>query len=721
MSFKPRHIYQYAILVIAGILLLSSFSAYRNLRKNLDEDITIHADQLVPYFNVALAPLEPQSNLPVVTFIDELAGSALLKINLPKHVRTGILEIKLDPKQPYWQNYMYFRALQVYKGVVSSLNITSNKWVPIRPDNLTYQIPLYRDTTKEHILLQIKYEGSAPGVTIDSISIKPSSFLDFPIGAILVSIAVIAGTFLSGLLLASVIPQVNILPLPVTAFLLSLPVNLFALAVCKFTKTDLLFLPVVVLTTGGLIWIFRSRKQDFAEQLSCLYKRSIPDLNVWICLLAMICITMSYIYPSMLKNIHHGHVTQEHTFKAFTAHDAIFQYVNSKAILENDFAKYYGTRANPKLIYLAQDREILPGLNYAALTLFLQNVLGGKISGQYFPYAVYFLICHALMISMLFAWLKDLDLRLAYISIFFIATTPCFWTLAMVGWFKLTGAAFILAGIYVIKEQPRFLSRWIVAGILFGLAKNFHGGNVLVLPIFTIWLLYVVKSKYPSVSLMRLGVSFFSLTCVACALIFPWNWFVTHIWGVSSHMMFSSFFLGGHYVQDSLAQSIVNFFHSVPWEEQLDVRLNRLSNIFDFDWFTNTLAQYQVMFGGIVLGSLKFSASYLFPAIAPYGLLAVILALVTKRLAPEKRNEALMVDPWFSQFGWICFANIIFLAFISYGSEDGYPAITWELPTLTIIGILCHFVIWSCNKSRNNATFWLGLGCFQAGLLVAFG
>lgn len=722
---KMRQPYQYAILVFLIITILSSWFAYKNLRSNCSENITIDPSSISAFHNLTLDSNNPQF-LTTLTLIEKEAGLAELRIDLqPNTIRTGVIELEFDNLGKVWRNKMYLRATQAVsfeeKLVLNSLNMKSNRWLPLKKYNNNYRIPLYRDITKSNVILQFKYKGSLDELAIKSIHIKPATFYDFPAGGLLICIGIIIITFLPGFIVASAVPQINILPLPILAFLISTPINLFALALCKVTEKFALFTPAVILLTIILLIILKPKAQSWKSNFATIYKNNIPDLNVWVCTLVMICITISFVYPSAVNNIAQGHITSEHTFQAFGAHDSVFQYFNGKAILENDFKKYYGTG---ELFYFPQDREILPGLSYAATILFMKSLFGEHLSQKYFPYAVFFLVSHALMLSMLFAWFRPLNISFAYITTLFIGTTPLFWTLGVVGWFKLTGAALILAGVYVIKNDPKLISRWVIAGILFGLAKNYHGGNALILPILTIWLLYrTYKTDQTNISFKQLGISFLSITSFACLLIYPWNWFVKNVWNLTSHKLFSQHFLGGHYDPASLLQSITLLFKNVPLTEQLEVRLDRTLNLFSLDWFTFVLAQYEMLNNGSIAGWLKFSVSYFLPALLPYALLALCIVIVIKIFIPKEDRQALDTDPWFTQFGWVCFINIIFLTFISYGrsGQYDYAGITWEIPTLLLIGILFHFVHWSTKIHSKAILVWLCVCFLQIGMVVSYG
>lgn len=719
---KPQHFYQYILLLFIAILVASSWNAYRNLRANLDQTIVISADQLEGQRNIYLDSDEQTGKLIDLNFKEKNARDATLVIRLKDIVKTGVLELELGPTQAFKSSYIrvFYAPPPNKKGhsTPGSLNIKSNRWLPLRGDNTVYRIPLYRDIPKNHIILQIKSDGPITKIPINSLKIKPATFFDFPAGALIICIGTFLAVFLPGLLVALSNPKLNILPLPVTAFLYSLGLSLCALTICLITQIHVLFLPILFVLTTVLIILTKTKQQSLKENISSIFSQNIPDLNVWVLLVVLISVSISYIYPSPIQNIHQGHLTKEHTLKAFGAHDAVFQYYNGKAILENDFDKYYN---NKKLWFYPEDREILPGLSYAAIKLFVKPIFGENISKQYFIYAVFFLLSHALALSMLFAWLKPLDIKLAYITTLFVATTPVFWTLAMIGWFKLTGAALILGGVYVIKDNPQLLSRWIIAGILFGLAKNYHGSNALVLPVLTIWLLCVTYKTTRSISFTKLGISFVSLTTFACIFIYPWAWFVKHFWNTTTHKLFSSHFLGGHNVKASLLQSIQLFFEKIPLSEQLGVRFERTIGLFNPEWFLLTLAQYQMETGGLISGWLRFSASYLFPAIALYAFLATCVVLIVKLAIPKNQRQPIDSNPWFNQFGWMCFINMIFLTFISYNRPGGYAAINWEMSTILFIGVLCHFIIWSCKQHRDALLFWLCFCFLQLGVLLSYG
>ena len=725
LKYRPQKFYEWICLFFGLILIFSSWSAYKNLRANLDEPIPITAQNLHGFQNISLVSDPDQPNkLPEIHFIEN-RGNAKLKIILPKVVRTGVLEIKIDPSAELWKNYIYVRATTLqskeYGHPLKSLNIKSNNWLPLRPTNHTYRIPLYRDFSKNIVVLEFKYPDLLPSIPINEITVRPASFFDYPAANLLLCLAVIVITFLPGIIISLIIPKSNLLPLPLNSFLISLVLNLVSLAICKIFNINIFIGPLLVVAAIWPSIVINKKRQQLRVNALAVWKKNIPDLNVLICILALISLAMSFGYPSPGHNIHHGHITSEHTFGTFTAHDSIFQFANGKSVLSGDFEEYYGTASDKKLLFLPQDREILPGLSYAATEIALEYLVGSSASKQYFPYGVYYLICHGLLLCMLFSWTKSYSLRVAYGATFFISTTPVFWTLAMVGWFKLTGAAMILAGLFIVRKKPHLYSSWIWAGLLFGLGKNYHGGSALVLPVLTLWMLLVTYKTVAGIRLTKLFGMFVSVTAFTCLVIFPWNWYVKNIWNVGSHKLFSMHFLNGNFVEESLLDSVAKFFNKTPWPEQLETRFDRVLGIFDFERLLAVLASYDLHGYGLTQAWLRFSSSWFIVGILPYVVLAGAMILVIKSSVTTKDFKPVPVDIWFKQFGGMCFVNTLFLAFISYGPADGSSDITWHLPSLIIFGVLLHIVFSSVKAHRPSYIVWVCVGFFQLALLTIYG
>lgn len=721
---KLKYFYQYILLILAAILITSSWFTYRNLRSNLEQEVQISAQDLSNFSNTKISSNGHQPS--TISLIEENAHFAAVKIQFPNNilVRAGVLEIEFDDFSDIHQNNLYIRLVQAVPTkestfVPNSLHHSNNQWLPVRADNPVYRIPLFRDKKKNNVILEIKYENSLKQIPIHSITVKSASYFDFPPGALLISLAVVFSIFVPGLILCLVNPQQIKLPLPITAFIYSLPLNLLSFATCHVIKNDLFFIPLLCFSTASIAFVIRDKRQSFKAKIQFINKKYSQDITVWVAVTTLICLAMSFSYPAVTPNLHQEHLTREHTFKAFGAHDAVFQFYNSKAIIEKDFAKYYG---NSKLMFQPQDREILPGLSYAATTVFLKNIFGNNLSQTYFPYAVFFLLCHALILNILFTWFKDFDSGLAAIVTFVVATTPVFWVTGMIGWFKLTGSALTLSGIYLIRKNPTKWRYWLFAGILFGLAKNYHGGNALVLPLLTIWMLYVTYRYYQPISFKKLIINFFTVTAATCTVIYPWVFYIKKVWGTGSHLLFSFHFLGGHYLQDSIFKSMQAFFQQIPLQEQIPVRFERLLNIFNYDLLNFLAGEYGMRFNSPLEGLLQFTPSYFLPAILPYAIIALVIAYFIKRLVSNNGIPTTKVhNPWLDHFGIICFLNVLLLTFLSYGDTSHYPAITWEIPSLLIIGILAQFIYWSCKSNITNKLIWLCLGCFQLGLIVAYG
>lgn len=716
---KPRCFYAWACLLMSLILIVSTWSAYKNLRANLNETIEIQRDQIHLYrgLNFSSNP-NPEASLPLFSFTEK-SGHAEFIINFPQTIKTGVLEIEVDENAELWKNYLYLRvfntSLSNEKGRGKSLNIINNKWLPLQSNNHTYRIPLYRDVHKASIVVEIKYLGPLPGIPINSIKIKPASFYDFPAGALLICFGVFATTFLPGMLIALAVPKFNILPLPVVAFILSLPVNIISLIIYKCCNTELSVLPIVIVISFSYLFSRKKPRVVLQSNFAITWKKNIDDINIWVGILVLLSVVLSFGYSSPVYNIHEGHITSEHTFFSFTAHDSIFQYVNGRSIIDGDFEKYYGTKSNKKLLFLPQDREILPGLSYAGIIITITNLFGRQIAESYFAYAVFFLVNHALLLSMIFAWLRETNLKLAYATTFLICTTPVFWVLAMVGWFKLTGAALMLAAIYLVREKPEALLRWGLAGVLLGLSKNYHGGNALAFPIFTLWMLFVTYKSIKNISLGKIVLMFVTITFFACVLMLPWNIFTKYVWGVSTHNLISSHFLNNNFVPDSLWLSVVNFFHNQPWHEQIGIRWERAIGLFNIQWLIENFANYDLYATSSVTAWLKLSSSYCLPAVLPYFLISLCILIGINRSDIYTINSRDGAQPslWLNQFGFICFLNVVFLSFLFYGPVSVRPDITWHLPSLIIFGIITQLTYWCYRLHPSTYIIWLCIGFFS--------
>lgn len=727
---RPQYFYQWVSILLFICILASSWSAYNNLRANLSEELIITEKNISSYSNIEIIPNDKDDDsFPEVRFKEKM-GTAQLGITLPKRVKTGVLEITIDPSVALFKNFIYLRVItsgyvhsqgsenSLHPKSDRSLGLKSNRWLPLRPDNHVYRIPLNRDSVKPHLILDIKYSGNLSGIPIKSISVKPASFWESPAAAILICLAVAIITFLPGFLISLFWPRAVFLPLSINSFLITLLLNISSLLLGKLFNIEFLIFPTIVILTMGLLSLIPKIRRKFVHSFKVSWASNLFDINILFAMIAGITLCLSFGYPAPVYNIHQGHITSEHTFKAFTAHDSLFQFANAQAILDDDFGKYYGNREEPKLLFLQQDREILPGLSYAATIVSLENLFGTERARQYFPYAFYFLICHGLLLSAIAAWIKPLNTTVSYVTVFFIATTPVFWVLAMVGWFKLTGGAFVLAGILLIREHPSNILRWIGAGLLFGLAKNYHGGNAMALPIITLWMLFTTYKTTRNVSLVKLAVMFVSVTAATCLLVFPWNFYVKQVWNVGTHLMFSMHYLNGNHNDQSLLASIVAFVKQVPLSEQIGVRIDRLLFLFDFGWLRDAYAQYALKSGGFIIGWLNFSSSFFIPAILPYLTLWGCITVVIRGAVQKQPADTFAPDSWFSQFGWVCFLNILFQSFISYGPLNYRTDINWELPTLLIFGVIVNLICSTCHAHKNSYIVWLCAAFMQLGIFI---
>lgn len=154
--------------------------------------------------------------------------------------------------------------------------------------------------------------------------------------------------------------------------------------------------------------------------------------------------------------------------------DNLFQYCNGQIIAKHlDHNVYYGNR---HMIYLMEDREILPGILYSVLCRAL-SCFGEKYSSSYFIYTIFGVVLNSLILFPLYFYWKYIAKSSRYIGFFFLLTNTFFIVNLIFTWFKFASAAFFLSGILVLlvdNKRPKYI---LMTGLLWGVCVNLHAGG----------------------------------------------------------------------------------------------------------------------------------------------------------------------------------------------------------------------------------------------------
>ncbi len=287
------------------------------------------------------------------------------------------------------------------------------------------------------------------------------------------------------------------------------------------------------------------------------------------------------------ENLIYRDISKDKIFSRFKGHDNAFQYFNGMAIAKQEsFYKYYG---DGRLTYQVQDREMLPGVLYATIRVFIKN-FNPATAASFLTYAIIGTIMNIMIILQILLlfdrYLPNLG-RLKYLLILFLSLNAFVLANYYFTWFKFAGGALFLSGLLCLLTNKTRFSSWLVAGMLFGLGANMHTSNALSIPLLFLWLVYLLfredKKKRFSYHLLFYPVCL----CLTFALtLLPWS-IVKALYYPDNYTLIKQSFLAGGMKTGSLFDSVRYFMETHPIKEQLAVRTQRL-----FDTFRLVRLQY---------------------------------------------------------------------------------------------------------------------------------
>jgi len=281
---------------------------------------------------------------------------------------------------------------------------------------------------------------------------------------------------------------------------------------------------------------------------------------------AVLCATLaSHDVTHPLPRLEWHHVARK-TFGVQTTHDNWFQFVNGKAIAEHlPFATFYDDEA---LVYPVTSRGILPGVLYSTW----RHLVGGlrpSWADRFAWYLLFGIALNAMVIFPLDALRLRLGLRLSPWLLFGLyASSALFLVNGYYTWFKLSGAAFFLAGIVALLTPARWQS-WTAAGVLWGVSASMHQGNALGFPIVALWAL----ARTPAGVVGRLGLAA-ALGVAFVAVMAPWQ-LVMAFHFPPDLLLVAGHYLDGHF-GETLGETLRTFVTATSWQAQVSHRLASL-------------------------------------------------------------------------------------------------------------------------------------------------
>lgn len=562
----------------------------------------------------------------------------------------------------------------------------------------------------ENLSLWIKCRGVRADVTgvlrIDKIEIVPLEFTDDRDFAYILAAILMLLFMLPGFLVYSVLFEGGgkekllalLTPLSIFFFVLLYLVLVVAQNWSQTLDSRVLVSVYLALNLTSVAWL--AARKRLGVLLSNFLLIRLEVLAVFIVVLCVAAIvTKNLELP--LYTISHHHMRYL-TYGAFGAHDPMFQYVNGIAILHDEpFSKYY---ENYKLFYDVQDRGIIAGVLYAVMRG-IAEPLGAGIAYSYGFYTLFGSVLNILALFPIFALHKYFSAGKSrpLLVLLLISASPFLLTNYYLTWFKLAGAGLVISGLVVLLLDKNSIKPWIAAGVIWGLAANFHPSLALSFPVLTIWLLYRFWRGRGRRFLPVLG-AFFTLIGVFVAMNMPWSIVkATHF--EDTNKLFREHFLASQPYDEEhgILGSVRQFTGRYTLEEQLSERYERLQNSFRIE---ETKSVFELaekgMWRQMLVAWNLLEAAYSVYVFAVLVMLFVASNLLTRLLPAVSWRKPLTRHR--SDFCWLLatqMLNIFLIIFISFGKYK--PDLTWNMPMGSLVIVLYMMVHANVASSKLGA------------------
>lgn len=420
--------------------------------------------------------------------------------------------------------------------------------------------------------------------------------------------------------------------------------------------------------------------------LGRLLRGSLWELGAFFVLLLVLCLIITHDANLPIENMFYRDIAGPKTFRAFFAHDAIFQYVNGLAIADDDpFEKYY---ANHQLIYDVQDRQMLPGVIYGVFRALMAPV-SATLAGSYF---VYTLIGVAMNLMILFPAAaiarRYMGLSATFLLLLLLSANAFMVGNYLITWFKMAGGALFASGIYFMLEKRISQAAWGRGGLLFGLGANMHAGVVLGIPFFCLWTAWRGLREHGWGS-PRTWIGPVLLVAVFVVVMTPWQTVKRHYFD-ESYALVKTHFLGGYSSEDGLLASAREMLAHTTWEEQYTRRLGRLADSFRLEEIGHLES---ALAGGEQRAFLelwdRYEFNYLAFVLYP-GVLFVLLGWLYRRFLRERQVEGDSGEPdRTTPLLWISVLTMVVVILAHFGHHA--PDIVYHQPMGVLV--LANLVI----------------------------
>ena len=555
------------------------------------------------------------------------------------------------------------------------------------------------DKHHDDLSLYFKCRNAAADVTgtvlIDKIEIVPLEFTDdrdfiYILAEILLLLFLLPGFLLYGLCGVGNKDRLLALLTPLSIFLF-LVLYLILLINQKFSfapNSWALLIAYITLNSFLIAWLAAKKELAILAANFRLIKFELLALFiVTFCVAAIVSENLELpLYTLTYNNFRYL------TYGAFGAHDPMFQYINGIAILHDEpFSKYY---ENSKLFYGVQDRGIIVGVLYAVMRG-LANPINANIANSYGFYTLFGSSLNILVLLPVFALhsyfftgrQRPLLILLLLSASAFIVTNY------YITWYKLAGAGLVISGIVLLLTDKYSIKQWLLAGVVWGLATNFHPGLALTYPIVTIWLLFRFWRTRRN-RIIPVTIAFCALFGSFLVMNLPWSIVkATHY--NDTNVLFRQHFLASqpYDAEHGIAGSIINFTDRFTPEQQLHKRYERLIRSLRLEEIESLFAlASKAKWQKVLTVWNRLEASFIIFGFAPLIILLMISGILTRLMPASSWDEP--VTRHNTEFRWLLTTQILTIFLIIFGSFGSLsPDITWHIPmscSVIVIYLLVH-------------------------------
>ncbi|PIE72473.1 MAG: hypothetical protein CSA20_07475 [Deltaproteobacteria bacterium] len=584
------------------------------------------------------------------------------------------------------------------------------------PSSYEHNYLAYQNNPVEFSLQNKHYDGlsfyficrkSSPGtigkVQIDKIEIIPKAFTDTRIFAYILAEIQLFLLILPGFLIYTLMQgrgnKINLLalltPLSVFFFLFLYFILFINQKFSHFPLLDKWVLLICYLALNLLLFLWLKQKKEIGTLFANFRLIGWEMFALFIVTFVVTVIVVGDLELPLFTFTYNELFSR--TYGAFGAHDPVFHYVNGIAILQEEpFSKYY---ENGKLFYGVQDRGIMAGVIYAVLRG-IGSPINSAIANSYGFYTLFgsaFNILFLLPILGLHKYFFKDGERPLFI-VFLVSASAFIITNYYITWFKLAAAGLVISGIVLLLVDKENIKQWLLTGVIWGIATNFHPSLALTYPVVTLWLLYrfFKAREYQFTSTI---IAFLLLVGAFLAMNAPWT-IIKSVHFPDTNVLFRQHFLDfeKYDPETGIVGSIKSFGNKYTIKEQVNRRLERGGKSFRVEEFVYLLKVFAKETWQRFLNIWSFlETSYIAFVFTPLVFLWFLLSCI-KRLFPKAVNDySPLTQRKEKEARVLMITQVLTVLLIIIGSFGPFsPDITWHLPmscTAIIIYLLIQKII----------------------------